>query len=75
MWHCEKGNESGFYEIELSLIAFAAGLAALMLLTGCSLDPLSGTLTTPPPDSPTYQPVSPSAENAARSELRANLLF
>ncbi|MCI5552045.1 MAG: GerMN domain-containing protein [Clostridiales bacterium] len=56
-------------------IAFAAGLAALMLLTGCSLDPLSGRLTTPPPDSPTYQPVSPSAENAARSELRANLYF
>ena len=46
-----------------------------MLLTGCSLDPLSGRLTTPPPDSPTYQPVSPSAENAARSELRANLYF
>lgn len=22
LWHCEKGNESGFYEIELSLIAF-----------------------------------------------------
>lgn len=56
-------------------IAFAAGLAALMLLSGCSLDPLSGRLTTPPPDSPTYQPVSPNAENAARDELNVNLYF
>lgn len=58
-----------------SKAAIALGMAVLMLLGGCSLDPLSGRLTTPEPDSPTYQPVSPNAENAAHDDMTVNLYF
>ena len=50
--------------------------AALMaLMAGCSLDPLSGRLTTAQPDEPTYQPVSPSADRLAGDERTVTLYF
>ena len=56
------------------IAALALGLLAL-LLTGCSLDPLSGHLTTQAPDQPTYQPVSPNADSALGAVQSVTLYF
>lgn len=56
------------------IFALALGLAAL-LLSGCSLDPLSGRLTTQAPDAPTYQPVLPDAGAAPSDEQAVTLYF
>lgn len=44
-------------------------------LAGCSLDPLSGHLTTQAPDQPTYQPVLPDADSALGEEQSVTLYF
>lgn len=56
-------------------VALAASICITALLAGCSLDPLSGRLTTPPPDAATYQPVSPNAEAAVSDTYNVTLYF
>lgn len=52
----------------------ALGLSSL-LASGCSLDPLSGHITTPAPGMPTYQPVSPNAYSVRGEDSNVTLYF